>query len=58
MLLKSTRYSVEQFNGYFKANILGECWVRLRCLLKKASMVLAGLIGYNVDAIDCLQLTR
>lgn len=54
VLLRSERYLVWQFNGHFKANILVECWVRPRGLFKKASMVLAGLLGYSVDAIRSL----
>lgn len=42
---------VEQFNGHFEANVLGGCWVRPRGLVKKATMVFVGLIGYNVKAI-------
>jgi hypothetical protein len=53
-LLKRKRYVFEQFNGHIKANILGECWVRPRGLLKKAAMVTAGLISYNAEAIRSL----
>lgn len=53
-LLKRKRYVVEQFNGHIKANILDECWVRPRGLLKKAAMVTAGLICYNAEAIRSL----
>jgi transposase len=52
--LKRERYVVEQFNGHLKANLLNECWVRPKGLIKKASMVVAGLIGYNVEAIRSL----
>jgi hypothetical protein len=48
------RWPVEQFNGHCKANVLRGCWVRPRGLLKKASMVFAGLISVNVDAIVAL----
>ncbi|MDT8783176.1 MAG: transposase, partial [Candidatus Bathyarchaeota archaeon] len=34
-LLKKKRYVVEQFNGHLKANVLGECWVRPKGLVKK-----------------------
>lgn len=53
-LLKRKRYVVEQFNGHLKANVLGECWVRPRGLVKKAAMVTAGLISYNAEAIRSL----
>jgi len=53
-LLKRKRYVVEQFNGHLKANVLDECWVRPRGLLKKAAMVTAGLISYNAEAIRSL----
>jgi transposase len=52
--LKRERYVVEQFNGHLKANLLNECWARPKGLIKKASMVVAGLIGYNVETIRSL----
>jgi transposase len=55
-LLKAKRYVVEQFNGHFKANVLKQCWVRPRGLVKKAAMVMAGLISYDVEAIKALLL--
>jgi hypothetical protein len=55
-LLKSRRYVVEQFNGHIKANVLRECWVRPRGLVKKAAMVLAGLICYDAEAMKSLLL--
>ena len=55
-LLKSRRYVVEQFNGHIKANVLRECWVRPRGLVKKAAMVLAGLISYDAEAMKSLLL--
>jgi len=45
------RWSVEQFNGHCKANVLRGCWVRPSGLLRKSSMVLAGLISVNLAAI-------
>jgi IS5 family transposase len=48
------RWPVEQFNGHCKANVLRGCWVRPRGLLKKSSMVLAGLISINVNAVLAL----
>jgi hypothetical protein len=48
------RWPVEQFNGHCKANVLCNCWVRPRGLLKKASMVMAGLISINIEAIVAL----
>ena len=53
-LLKTKRYVVEQFNGHPKANVLGECWVRPKGLVKKAAMVLAGLISYDAEAMRSL----
>lgn len=50
-LLKTKRYLVEQFNGHLKANILRGCWVRPKGLVKKAAMVMAGLISYDAEAI-------
>ncbi|MDI9576722.1 MAG: hypothetical protein QM398_01120 [Thermoproteota archaeon] len=50
------RYLVEQFNGHLKANVLRKCWVRPKGLVKKSSMVVAGLISYNVEAIKALIL--
>jgi hypothetical protein len=54
LLLRKKRYVVEQFNGHVKANVLGECWVWPRGIIKKAAMVMAGLISYNVEAIRSL----
>jgi hypothetical protein len=48
------RWPVEQLNGHCKYNVLCGCWVRPKGLLKKASMVLAGLISINVNAIVAL----
>jgi hypothetical protein len=48
------RWPVEQFNGHCKANVLRGCWVRPRGLVKKASMVTAGLISINASAIVTL----
>jgi transposase len=53
-LLKQKRYVVEQFNGHIKANVLDECWIWPRGLLKKAAMVTAGLICYDAEAIRSL----
>jgi IS5 family transposase len=53
-LLKSKRYVVEQFNGHLKANVLKGCWMRPKGLVKKAAMVMAGLISYDVEAIKAL----
>jgi len=55
-LLKSRRYVVEQFNGHIKANVLRGCYVRPRGLVKKAAMVLAGLICYDAEAMKALLL--
>jgi len=53
-LLKGTRYLVEQFNGHMKENVLRECWLRPKGLVKKAAMVMAGLISYDVEALRAL----
>jgi hypothetical protein len=53
-LLVARRYVVEQFNGHMKDNVLKECWVRPRGLVKKAAMVMAGLISYDAEAIRSL----
>src|SRR5208283_904302 len=53
-LLKERRYVVEQFNGHVKDNVLDECWVRPRGLVKKAAMVTAGLISYDAEAMRSL----
>jgi hypothetical protein len=54
VLLKSKRYLVEQFNGLIKGNVLDECWLWPRGIAKKASMVMAGLIGLNAIAIEAI----
>lgn len=54
VLLKTKRYLVEQFNGHLKENVLGGCWLWPRGLAKKAAMVMAGLICYNVEAVRSL----
>lgn len=53
-LLKSNRYVVEQFNGHIKSNVLKECWIRPKGLVKKAAMVTAGLISYDAEAMRSL----
>ena len=50
-LLETRRYVVEQFNGHIKANVLKGCWVRPKGLVKKAAMVMAGLISYDIEAM-------
>jgi hypothetical protein len=55
-LLKTKRYVVEQFNGHIKANVLKECWLWPKGLVKKAAMVMAGLICYDAEAIKSLLL--
>jgi hypothetical protein len=54
VLLKTKRYLVEQFNGLIKINVLDECWLWPRGLVKKTSMVLAGLICLDANAMDAL----
>jgi len=53
-MLKDRRYVVEQFNGHLKENVLKGCWVRPKGLVKKAAMVMAGLISYDAEAIRSL----
>ena len=53
-LLNAKRYVIEQFNGHVKDNVLGECWIRPRGLVKKAAMVAAGLISYDAEAMRSL----
>ncbi len=53
-LLETKRYVVEQFNGHLKANVLRNCWVRPKGLVKKAAIVMAGLISYDAEAIRSL----
>lgn len=53
-LLKKKRYVIEQFNGHMKANVLKECWVRPKGLVKKTAMVMAGLISCIAEAMRSL----
>jgi len=53
-LLKAKRYLIEQFNGHVKDNVLDECWIRPRGIVKKAAMVTAGLISYDAEAMRSL----
>jgi hypothetical protein len=53
-LLKTKRYVIEQFNGHVKGNVLDECWVWPRGLVKKTSMVMAGLISMDANAIEAI----
>jgi IS5 family transposase len=55
-LLKTKRYVVEQFNGHIKANVLRGCYLRPRGLVKKAAMVMAGLISFDAEAMKSLLL--
>jgi hypothetical protein len=54
VLLKTKRYVIEQFNGLIKDNVLDECWLWPRGLVKKTSMVMAGLISLDANAVDAL----
>ena len=54
LLLRSKRYVVEQFNGLIKNHVLKRCWVKPRGIVKKASMVTAGLISLNTTAIQAI----
>jgi hypothetical protein len=51
---RGKRYPAEQFNSHSKHNVLGGCWVRPRGMLKKTSMVMAGLISMEACAIEAL----
>ncbi len=51
---KGRRCPVEQFNSHCKHNILRGCWVRPKGLLKKTSMVMAGLVCVSANAIESL----
>jgi len=53
-LLKAERYLVEQFNGLIKNHVLRGCWAKPKGIVKKASMVTAGLISLNTTAIKAL----
>jgi len=54
--LKTKRYVVEQFSGHLKANVLKNCWIKPKGLVKKAAMVMAGLISYDEEAMKSLFL--
>ena len=54
MFFRGKRYPVEQFNCHAKHNVLRGCWVRPKGLLKKTSMVLAGLVSVDACAIWAL----
>ena len=54
MFFRGKRYPVEQFNGHAKHNVLRGCWTRPKGLLKKTSMVLAGLISVDANAVEAL----
>jgi hypothetical protein len=45
---------VEQFNGHIKANVLKQCWIMPRGLVKKAAMVMAALISFDAEAMKSL----
>jgi len=51
---RGQRYPVEQFNSHVKCNLLRGCWVRPKGLLKKAAMVMAGLVCMEANAIEAL----
>jgi Transposase DDE domain/Transposase domain (DUF772) len=53
-LLQTKRYVIEQFNGHVKGNVLDECWVWPKGLVKKTSMVMAGLISMDANAIEAI----
>ena len=47
---------MEEFNGHVKDNVLKQCWVKPRDIIKKAAMVTAELIRYNAEAVKALIL--
>jgi len=51
---RGKRCPVEQFNCHAKHNVLRGCWVRPRGLLKKSSMVFAGLVCVAANAVEAL----
>jgi ribosomal protein L30/L7E len=53
-LLRTRRYVVEQFNGHVKDNVLDECWIRPKGIVKKAAMVMAGLASIDANAIKAM----
>ena len=53
-LLKAKRYLVEQFNSLVKGPVLRGSWIRPRGLVKKTSVVTAGLIGLNMTAAEAM----
>jgi transposase len=53
-LLRTMRYVVEQFNELIKDDVLDGCWLWPRGLVKKTSMVMAGLISLDANAVDAL----
>jgi hypothetical protein len=54
VLLRTKRYLIEQLNGLIKDDVLDECWLSPKGLVKKTSMVLAGLISLDANAVDAL----
>jgi transposase len=53
-MLRKKRYVIKQFNGHVKDNVLDECWLWPRGLVKKASMAMAGLISMDANAIEAI----
>jgi transposase len=53
-LLRSKRYVIEQFNGLVKDEVLDGCWLKPRGIVKKTSMVMAGLISLDANAVAAL----
>jgi hypothetical protein len=51
---KQKRYLIEQFNGHIEDNILDECWIKPRGIIKKASMATAGLISMDANAMKVM----
>jgi len=53
-LLRAKRYVVEQFNGHIKDNVLNDCWIRPKGIVKKTAMVMAGLVSIDANAIRAM----
>lgn len=52
--LRAKRYLVEQFNGLVKNYVLKGCWTKPKGIIKKASMVMAGLISLITTTIKAI----
>jgi IS5 family transposase len=48
------RYPVEQFNSHVKYNLLRDCWIRPKGIVKKSAMVMAALVCMEINAVEAL----